>query len=65
MDIKIKINCDNDAFGEYSGPEVARILRNLAYKAEEIGDVSNLDALDGIVVKDRNGNTVGNVEVSE
>jgi hypothetical protein len=54
MKITIKINTDNDAFGD--GPrETARILRKLADGCP----------LEPGKIRDINGNTVGSVEVSE
>ena len=57
MKVKIEIKTDNAAFEDYTGSEVARILRELA---------DNVDGESRITpqpLKDSNGNTVGKVEV--
>jgi hypothetical protein len=55
MTFKLNIDCDNDAFyGEQKHAELARILREIADRLEEYG------GLTGTVVRDINGNTVGN-----
>ena len=57
MKAKIEINLDNDAFQPSAGPELARILRNLAQDLDDYPDAF------GIGVMDVNGNTVGNFEI--
>ena len=53
----LKINTDNAAF-EDAGPEVARILRDLARQIEtEAGEASGR-------LRDLNGNTVGEYKLS-
>ena len=53
--LKLKINSDNQAFDQAEGQEVARILRDLADRLE------NLDKLQEcqLPLRDLNGNTVG------
>ena len=55
MDVVIKINCDNAAFGEEPGIEVARLLRRMAKDAEV--------HLEAEKYRDLNGNTVASLEV--
>lgn len=52
---------DNDAFREDTGPEVARILRDVAAQVEHW----SLESGDLRPVRDSNGNTVGEWEVRE
>ena len=59
MKAKIEINLDNDAFQPSAGPELARILRNLANDLDEHPDAY------GIVVADINGNSVGHFEIEK
>jgi hypothetical protein len=49
---KISINTENEVFGDDPGPEIARILRELA-------DTVEGGSLDGTMLRDSNGNTVG------
>lgn len=55
--ITITIETGNAAFEDAPASEVARILRGLAERFEDAGD------LDGCPVRDINGNTVGTVKV--
>jgi len=48
---KLSLITDNDAFGDYPGYEIARILRGAAEVIQEGSEVG--------VLKDYNGNTVG------
>lgn len=62
MEIVIRIDCDNAAFGEdeaekSQGLEVARILNKLADEIES-GGLS-----DGFNLRDINGNTVGSMDI--
>jgi hypothetical protein len=57
MKAKIEINLNNDAFQPSAGPELARILRNLAQDLDDYPDAL------GVSVMDVNGNTVGSLEV--
>lgn len=60
MDLKIIINLDNAAFGDgNTGNEAGRILQGLANRM--IG--RELDAGDGYILKDVNGNRVGEAVV--
>ena len=59
MKAKIEINLNNDAFQPSAGPELARILRNLANDLDEHPDAY------GIVVADINGNSVGHFEIEQ
>jgi len=56
MKAKIEINLDNDAFQPSAGPELARVLHNLADDLEDWPDA------DVIIIKDVNGNSVGRYE---
>lgn len=51
----IAIDCSNDAFGFDPAAEVARILRELANRIEKTG------SMDGLILRDSNGNSVGAV----
>lgn len=55
--VTICIETDNAAFGSEPGPELARILRELAAKFRDGGGVP-------AKIMDVNGNTVGRVEFS-
>ena len=59
MTITIEIKCDNAAFEDNEGREVARILRRLATLCEEHG----IEAADGNRLMDFNGNHVGGVTI--
>ena len=59
MNARITINMDNAAFEDFLGSELARILRDLADRIED-GDLA-----DRIVLRDYNGNTVGQFEIDE
>ena len=61
MDVKITINCDNAVFGDYPEIELARILTDLAGKVQ----TEPFDYIDGMPLRDLNGNTVGRVELTE
>jgi hypothetical protein len=61
MKAKIEIDLDNDAFKQ-NPVELAFVLRNLALDIEYINGV-NLGTFIGIA--DVNGNTVGQLEVTE
>jgi len=60
--ITIKINTENAAFTDDEGRETARILHNLA---DRIEDSQKLDERDGFLLRDINGNTVGDFDISE
>lgn len=51
MTFKLEINCDNDAFGDTPGIEVAAMLREIADAVEE--------GAEACPIFDANGNTVG------
>ena len=54
---ELTIKTGNSAFADgNTGPELARILRNLADRVERIGWDDSM----GGAIKDANGNTVGN-----
>lgn len=66
MEFQLSIKMDNAAFYEDSyadqpipqqGLEVARILRELADKVEDMGDIS--DRSSNLYLRDYNGNVVG------
>jgi hypothetical protein len=61
MDVTIRINCDNAAFEELPGAEVARILRRLS----EFMEFAAIDPGDKYDLRDLNGNKVGTCEVKE
>ena len=55
-ELRVKIELANDAFGEDPRPEIARILRAMADKVEEL-DIYTLCFYQSI--RDINGNSVG------
>lgn len=59
MTVKITIDCDNAAFEDYPGTEVAAILRKIAKTL--CGNP--IDSSDDCNLMDSNGNTVGRMEV--
>jgi hypothetical protein len=59
MDLTIKINLDNDAFGQDPGWEVQRILARLV---KDLGNWTLAD-LNKSNLRDVNGNIVGRVSV--
>lgn len=58
MGLKLHIETDNAAFSECPEGEIARILRDLAKRIEA-------NASHYIVLRDSNGNRVGECEISE
>ena len=60
--VRIYIETDNAAFDDHAGEELARILDELEDKAARY---ASLLALDGMTVRDSNGNTIGRVDVVE
>ena len=61
MNLKIKINTDNDAFADDNlGPEISRILKNYANNIESIIDPETSWKLKTIL-RDINGAKVGQV----
>lgn len=68
MNITITINLDNDAFHENLETEVARILKEYARRLDD--GLINMSLEQKMwrapeLLKDRNGNTIGRVEVSD
>lgn len=61
MRFALSMDMDNDAFREDTGPEVARILRDVASTVEHW----NLEPGDSRFAYDSNGNKVGEWEVTE
>jgi hypothetical protein len=61
MEVNIRINCDNAAFGENTGIEIARILRKLAEQVR----FSTIDDYESITIRDISGNRVGSYESQE
>jgi hypothetical protein len=61
MKLKIEIKMDNEAFGETSGDECARILRRLAEM--DLASVQ-IPAEFHRVLRDINGNKVGEAKVT-
>jgi len=59
MRFMVSFDMDNDAFREDTGPEVARILRDVARTVEHY----TLEPDDGALIRDSNGNTVGRYDV--
>ena len=62
MTIKIEIDCDNAAFEDRPGDEVARILRALAASVDGFSKVG-LSRGRRSFLRDINGNCVGMAEV--
>ena len=62
MKIKIAITCANAAFDDIE--ELSRILVVLADRAEGL-EVSQFPELDGLTLRDYNGNKVGKVTVEK
>lgn len=60
MKFTVEIECDNAAFEDDSGAEVARILRNLAAELE-----NNPGVLGRFPLRDTNGNRVGEAVLRE
>ena len=60
MKVTITIRCENDAFADAPGDELARILENLAARFRAIDP----EAPDGCRLFDVNGNHVGELTVS-
>lgn len=57
MKFVVKFNCDNAAFDENPGPEIARILRKVA---DQVNDgFVNIDLNNQHPIRDINGNRVG------
>lgn len=59
MTLRLIIDCDNAAFTDNGGKEVARILRKLADRADDC----QVDDLDQTPAMDFNGNRVGTVHI--
>lgn len=59
MRIVLTIECDNAAFAEDPGVEVVRILR----EAAEVVRFNPLRRIDGVPLRDINGNTVARFTV--
>lgn len=56
----LTIECDNDAFISYPGPEIARILENVSYSVRK-----KIDRNSEVSIRDSNGNRVGSWEYQE
>ncbi len=66
MRLTLTIDMDGEAFNSYAGDEVDGIIRRqLLQRIAVMGDVSSMDALNGLVLRDSNGNTVGKVKVTK
>ena len=61
MELRVVVRMDNAAFEPESGPEVARILRELARRIEA-GELSGRG--ESRALRDVNGNTVGSARLS-
>ena len=57
MEVTIRIDCDNAAFDDYPGEELARILRKLADEIKDDGPHGCYTP--SVALRDANGNTVG------
>ena len=55
MRFQLNMSCDNAAFGDWSGDEVARILQTIAQRCASIVTIDS----DSGTIRDANGNTVG------
>lgn len=62
MEFKININCDNAAFCDIEGEEVARILEGVVCSLRHQSRREFLNMNDNLI--DFNGNTVGKVDVT-
>lgn len=63
MKFKVNITTDNSAFeGSCWSGEVARILRTLAGQLDEVGRATHVAP--EILIRDINGNTVGEAKVT-
>lgn len=58
----IMVECDNSAFADWPHIELADILRHLAARIESKGE---LKPGDDFVLKDSNGNRVGQMDVTK
>jgi len=61
MQITVVINCDNAAFEDDPGNELENIFLWLSADASNAG--RDLSKLNGLQIRDSNGNTVGTVKV--
>jgi len=61
LNVRIKINCENDAFADNCEGEVARLLREVAKKISN----GELDRLGYLPIMDANGNKVGEVNTQQ
>lgn len=61
MDCMITVRMDNAAFADNPGGELVRILRKLAGKLEDKGEVHE----EGWSLRDINGNAVGEITFAE
>ena len=61
MKIKIEINLDNDAFHPTPNDEVFAIFTKMAAKSLAYIDIKNLEGK----ILDRNGQSVGKLEIQE
>lgn len=61
--LRLSIRTKNAAFENHKSSEVARILRDLADRLDN-ADLT-YPQLDGTLLRDLNGNTVGNVRVTD
>lgn len=66
MIFKLSITCDNAAFEDAPGDELARILRRLADRLESGAPASQFAArFDAVSLHDVNGNKVGFVRIMD
>jgi hypothetical protein len=66
MNIRIEINCESAAFADhYAGNELATILHNLTVKLIGRDEDRVLEEVNGLRLRDSNGNTVGRVWVTK
>lgn len=60
MKLQIEVFTDNDAFKPMAGPELARILRDLAERVENKNDRAIGESY--MAIRDANGNECGTME---
>ena len=65
MQIIVTIDCDNAAFGDSGRDAAHEVERILAEFVRGLYDQADLRDYDGIKLRDINGNTVGQVQVTE
>ena len=64
MEIKIRINCEGDAFAGNAVPEVERILEDLAFNFGGMVDERDRDGYARLALRDTNGNECGEITLA-